>query len=263
MLIMDTPPAPLQETPVVLAQAAFPYETKLPDYLLKTCDEVLVSGAATPETNTIYPSGWLVNEISDREGNDISTEEFYKLSANVRVTEIQDTEHGELIRRITSVGSVSYEYRPEPGFTGNDQAIFMAEFKFKRYKIIADIIVSKTINEETTLCPEPQLIKVKKRASNPSIYDSGYKLAYVAATYGTSSNSFLHQIIACNRQERARKPTPRSDELKLELLQEQAFSTPPTCAHSGTCAAMRRFPSTRADTRNSAQHEKRARGAAS
>ena len=42
MFIMDVPYAPMQDTPIVLAQAAD--TSSQPDYLLKTCDEVSSAG---------------------------------------------------------------------------------------------------------------------------------------------------------------------------------------------------------------------------
>ena len=167
MFYMDTPPLPLHETPVILAQVVPPQEEILPDYLLKTCDEVLTSGAATRETNIISPSDWLISETSRQQNKEILAHEYKALSNSITLTQIQEARHGELIRRLVPNGSISYEYRPEPGYIGKDQAIFLAELNGKRYKIMADIIVSKALDADTTLCPEPRLIKIRKFTPSP------------------------------------------------------------------------------------------------
>ena len=161
MLFVDIPPAPVQDTPIILAQNFPPKRGSLPDFLLKTCDEVLASGSASRETNTIYPSDWLISETYEKENKNLPMERYYVLSNSIILTQIQETKHGELIR-YESDGIASYEYRPLPGYTGKDQAIFMTEFNGKRYKIMTSIIVSKTIDEKSPQCPEPQLIKVRK-----------------------------------------------------------------------------------------------------
>lgn len=200
MFYIDTPPAPLHATTVMLAQAVSPHEETLPDYLLKTCDEVLTSGAATRETNTISPSDWLISETSRQQNKEILAHEYSALSNSISLTQIQETRHGELIRRFVPNGSISYEYRPEPGYIGKDQAIFLAELNGKHYKIMTDIIVSKTLDEDTTLCPEPRLIKIRKFTPSPYTYNSGHGLTYAATTSDALNGRAVHQLIARNRE---------------------------------------------------------------
>jgi len=161
MPFVDIPPAPVQHTPIILAQAFPPKREALPDFVLKTCDEVLVSDSANKETNSISPSDWLISETYEKENKNLPMERYYVLSDSITLTQIQETGHGELIRYVSD-GVVSYEYRPKPGYIGKDQAIFMTEYSGKRYKIVSDIIVSKTIDEKSPQCPEPKLIKVRK-----------------------------------------------------------------------------------------------------
>jgi len=62
-------------------------------------------------------------------------------------------------------------YEPEPGYEGQDRAVFMAEFEGKRYKIIVVIEVSQYVDESASVCPKPQLIKVNKPQNGSSIID--------------------------------------------------------------------------------------------
>ena len=50
---------------------------------------------------------------------------------------------------------------PPPGYEGNDQATFMAEFEGKRYKIVVELHVwnVEALSDDMS-CPEPTLIKV-------------------------------------------------------------------------------------------------------
>ena len=165
MFIIDVPAVPPQETPIVLVQAAD--TSSQPDYLLKTCDEVPSAGGAITAMNMVDPAGWLVGTVLTKNGRQVSAQEGEILIATVKLTQLQGVTHGQLIPQSPD-GRVFYEYRSEPGYVGKDQAIFMAEFEGKRYKIIANVIVSMAINENAPQCPEPTLIEITKPSSGDS-----------------------------------------------------------------------------------------------
>jgi len=113
----------------------------------------------------------------------ISAQEALALMTTIKLTQLQGVVHGQLIPRSvdrTSGGRVAYEYRSEPGYLGKDQAIFLAEFEGKRYRIVVNIIVSKGIDDYNPQCPPfEQLIKTTK----PSSGFNGYDLNSVLASY--------------------------------------------------------------------------------
>ena len=175
MFIMDLPAIPPHDTPVVLVQAA---DTSLQlDYTLKTCDEVSSGGEGI-----VDPAAWLVDTVLTKNGRQVSAQEAEALTATVKFTQLQGVAHGRLISRSPS-GRIFYAYRPDPGYVGKDQAIFMAEFKGKRYRIEANVVVSRHLNDNDPQCPEPKLIEVIKHSSGASGYGSGYKLASFSISY--------------------------------------------------------------------------------
>jgi len=181
MFIIDVPAVPPQETSVVLVQAA--NTSSQPDYLLKTCDEVPSAGGAVTAMNTVNPAGWLVTQVVQQRSQSITREELHAMMASVSLTQVQTYAHGKLIPHTTGSGRVFYEYRSEPGYVGKDQAIFIAEFEGKRYKIIANVVVSMTINENAPQCPESTLIEITKPSSGDSGFGTGYNLVSVSVSY--------------------------------------------------------------------------------
>jgi len=193
MFTMEVPYVPPYETPVVLAQAtATPTQ---PDYLLKTCDEVPSAGGAVTAMNLVSPAPWLVTAVLRQNGRQVSTEELMALVASVKLTQLQGVKHGQLITHSPD-GRIVYEYRSEPGYVGKDQAIFMAEFEGKRYKIIANVVVSMNINENDPQCPiRPTLIKITKPSTGDSGFGSGYNLASVSVTFADLAGGAVGQAV--------------------------------------------------------------------
>jgi len=99
------------------------------------------------------------------------------------ITMLQGTKHGKIFSEIDNVGLTSYHYDPEPGYLGDDQAIFMAEFQGKRYKIVVDIKVLIVVDESASQCGQPQLIKITNPSSGNSGFGSGYNLVSVFVSY--------------------------------------------------------------------------------
>ena len=175
MFMMEVPYVPPQDAPIVLAQAAD--TTTQPDYLLKTCDEASSGGEPA-----IDPSAWLVTAVLRQNSRQVSAIELNALVATVKLTQLQGVTHGQLIPH-SPEGRVFYKYRSEPGYVGKDQAIVIAEFEGKRYKIIANVVVSKYINENDPQCPEPTLIEVTKPSSGNSGFGTGYNLVSASVSY--------------------------------------------------------------------------------
>src|SRR6266581_3181205 len=182
MFTVDIPYVPVQDTPIVLAQAATTAAggtTSSPDYLLKTCMEVSSSTASRAVPNLVDAAGMLVVHIGNREHRYIDP-----ATAIVRLTLLENAKHGELLPKTSGSGRVSYTYSSKPGYLGKDEAVFLAEFQGKRYKVVVNLVVSKDLVENpltsdmTPVCPEPQLIKLK---SKPSSGSPGYDLNPVIA----------------------------------------------------------------------------------
>ena len=177
MFTVDIPYVPVQDTPIVLAQAATTAAggaTSSPDYLLKTCMEVSSSTASRAVPNLVDAAGMLVVQIGNREHRYIDP-----ATATVKLILLENAKHGELVPETSGSGWVSYTYSSKPGYLGKDEAVFLAEFQGKRYKVVVNLVVSKDLIENpltsdmTPVCPEPQLIKIK---SKPSSGSPGYDL---------------------------------------------------------------------------------------
>lgn len=175
MFTMEVPYIPVQDTPIVLVQAATPGANTKPDYLFKICTEKPSAGGSITAMNMVDPATWLAAQLQNRSGQSISSEDFTAKAASIKLTQLQGTSHGKLIPEETGSEKVSYTYESKPGYVGKDKAVFMAEFEGKRYKIVIDIIVTMDINERSPQCPSPkyQFIKINKPASGSSGLDSG------------------------------------------------------------------------------------------
>lgn len=172
MFIMDVPYVPVQETPIVLAQADASGATTQPDYLLKICQETQSTGDPASAIRGIYPAGWLRTYYSQHD-------RVIDIAA-IKTTMLKVTKHGKLVEHTAPNGALYYRYDPEPEYEGDDQAVFMAEFEGKRYKIVVKLVVSIVVDLNSPQCAEPQLIKVKK----PSTSSSGYDLNSISVTFG-------------------------------------------------------------------------------
>ena len=171
MFIMDVPYVPAQDAPIVLAQAATPSATPSADFILNGCKETEHTTDPRSAMRGVDPASMLRNYIENRGTRLIELSEIKNL------TMLQGTQHGKIFSEIDNVGLTSYHYDPAPGYLGDDQAIFMAEFEGKRYKIVVDIKVLDVVVENIPVCPPPKLTKVTKPSSGDSGYGSGYKLA--------------------------------------------------------------------------------------
>jgi hypothetical protein len=178
MFTMDIPYEPIQDAPIVLAQAAVSGAgsgTQQPSYLLKTCNE-LPSGAE----DWITPAGWLAVSLGNQNHRDILDDRA--ALASIKITLLDAPKHGTFTSNFTGQ---AYLYVPEPDYLGNDKAAFMAEFEGKYYRIVANLIVAVHTNENMPLCPAPTLIKLNPKPASGSL---GIDLGAITVTMTSINN---------------------------------------------------------------------------
>ena len=103
----------------------------------------------------VDPAYMLKNFLQHRD------KQYIELAA-IKLTQLEDTKHGELIPLTSGSGRLYYKYIAEPDYLGNDKAVFMAEFEGKRYKVVVNFVISDGIDDYNPKCPESELIKLKK-----------------------------------------------------------------------------------------------------
>ena len=164
MFTMDVPYNPPQEAPVVLAQAGNTSATVTPDFILHACKET-EHRPNDPDSAlfALDPAGML-SVYALIVGRRFPVED-------IKVTMLSNATHGKVTDVVDNLGRSWYRYDPTPGYLGNDRATFMAGYGGKRYKIIVDIKVLFGIDENSPVCPDATLIKVRKPATGSS--DSG------------------------------------------------------------------------------------------
>ncbi len=160
---IDVPNVPAQDIPIVLAQAATPSvgTTPQPDYILKDCQQTPSTGDSRSAMRAVEPTGMLAAYIENHSERVIDS----ATEAAIKITLLEGTKHGNLIAGTSTSGRTAYRYDPTPNYTGNDRAIFLAEFEGRVYKIVVNLVVSPTVGEtplmigEKPVCPPPILIK--------------------------------------------------------------------------------------------------------
>lgn len=157
MFILDVPYVPAQQTSIVLTQAATPRAnaTPQPDYILKICHE---TEHATKALSSINPALGLASYLEHHGHKTIDL-------ATIKITLLEGPAHGKL-----ASGGLAYIYEPQAEYTGNDKAVFMAEFEGKLYKLVVELHVFPMVRENT--CTPPKLLDVNvKRVGDSSDYD--------------------------------------------------------------------------------------------
>ena len=147
--------------------------TPQPDYLLKECTEKPSTGDLRSAMRSVDPAFMLKNFIDWRDNRHID------LTA-IKTTLLEGTTQGKLSSAISNYGRMTYHYDPTPNYVGKDRAVFIAEFEGKTYKVVVDLIINKFVDENTPLCPAPELIKVN---SKPVSGSSGYNLNSISVTF--------------------------------------------------------------------------------
>lgn len=184
MFIMDVPEVPAQQTPIVLAQSDMAAATQ-PDYILKYCRETESTGDSQSAMRAVDPASMLIIYLQQYKGAGFIDDAEIK-----NITLLEDAKHGAIISGTTNYGRIAFGYDPTPEYVGNDKAVFMAEYKGVRYKIVVDLRVFLFVDEKAPVCPPPQLIKVNKPSSGVSGFGSDYyNLASVLITFGDLTNT--------------------------------------------------------------------------
>jgi len=179
MWIADVPYVPAYDTPIVLAQAAADSATPPADFIFNQCTETYHTVDPRSAFRAVDPAGMLsVYWASVGRKLDL---------ADIKVTLLQGTQHGNLFSEVDNLGYTSYHYDPAPGYLGDDQAKFMTDavYEGKHYRtmIILQIKVLQVVDEKSPTCPESVMIKAPKPATGDSGYSAGYNLASVSVGY--------------------------------------------------------------------------------
>ncbi len=145
----------------------------LPDFIVKGCQLVLSTmdqggvGAQIPPRPLINSASRRIDPWSVLSG---LVEGDRKAYLAFKTTLLEDATHGKVYAINSGSGLGSYWYVSEPKYEGRDKAVFMAKFNEKYYKIVIELGVFLTPEEEEAFsvgelpswCPyEPQLAKVK------------------------------------------------------------------------------------------------------
>jgi hypothetical protein len=160
MFIMDVPYVPVQDTPIVLVQAATSGDgstTQQSDYVLKDCMETINGGDPRSAMRAVDPAGMLAVYFEQYKGA-----KFIDL-ANIKTILLDGTAHGKITSVVDNTGRTWYRYDAELGYEGEDNAVFIAEYQGMRYKIVVEIKVSTEVDENSPQCPPPKLIKVNRK----------------------------------------------------------------------------------------------------
>ena len=139
---------------VVLAQAGNASAAASPDFILEACKETEHTPNNPRSALRVIDPAYMLQNYAASVGRDFAL-------ADIKTTVLESTKNGKLTAEVDNTGTLSYRYDPTPGFLGNDRASFMAEYGGKRYKIIADIKVLLGIDENSPVCPDATLIKVR------------------------------------------------------------------------------------------------------
>ena len=155
MFTMDVPYIPALEAPISLVQAAATSVVPPVDFILKECTETQPTPDYPRSAMRVVDPAHMLKNYYASVGREIEL-------ADIKTTLLQGTKHGKLTAEVDNTGLTSYRYDPIPSFLGEDQAIFIAEYGDKRFKIILDIKVLEVIDERNPICPDAKLMKVKK-----------------------------------------------------------------------------------------------------
>ena len=194
MFTMDVPSVPVQDAPIALVQAAADTAARPPDYQLNVCQETESTGDPRSALRSVDPAQLLINYLENRDHRAYA----WDASAAVKLTLLEGPAHGTLVSGVAD-GMTSYRYDVTPNYTGNDKAVFMAEYGGKRYKIVVNLVVSLSVGEsplmsdEKPVCPPPKLIKVDRKPVSDS---SPYLLNSFTVTLGDLGGSAVGETSA-------------------------------------------------------------------
>jgi hypothetical protein len=181
MFTMDVPSVPVQDAPIALIQVAADTAALPPDYQLNVCKETESTGNPRSAMRAVDPATMLIIYLENRDHRAYAWDE----PAAVKLTLLEGPAHGALVSGVAN-GRTAYRYDVESKYTGNDKAVFMAEYGDKRYKIVVDLRVFLMVDEKKPVCPPPKLIKVNGKPVSDS---SPYLLNSFTVTFGELGGS--------------------------------------------------------------------------
>lgn len=158
-----------------------PIATLKPDYLFKVCSEI-----SNSSPRSVDPAGRLAVYLGNKSNRDLLNNPT--ALASIKTTLMEGTMHGKLI-------SPSYMYNPDPDYLGTDKAVFMAEFEGKKYKIVVEIKVLIVIDQNSSQCDKPKLIKVNGKPVSGS---SDYNLGNITVTFADLPSGAVGQTVGNN-----------------------------------------------------------------
>lgn len=106
-------------------------------------------------------------------GNAIERKLGSDMVKDVKVSLLVPTTYGNIFPSIDNEGRTSFHYDPNPGFVGDDQATFLAEYAGKRYKIVLKLKVfsSEIVFPSNPDCPYPTLIWLNPKRTSTAPFD--------------------------------------------------------------------------------------------
>jgi len=109
MFAMDMPYVPVQDTPIVLAQAASPGSVApQPDYLFNACADTKSLGDPRSAERGVDPAYMLTNYLN----NSSEKQVVFSLADIKNVTLLQGTTQGKITPVVDNTGLTSYYYAP-------------------------------------------------------------------------------------------------------------------------------------------------------
>jgi hypothetical protein len=159
MMPLDVPSVPPASPPAILAEAAASSAPPRVDYIFEPCIEI----EPTPDDpqsamRGVDPAQGLKNYLGSP-GDPVHIQD-------VKVKLLQGTQHGKLT--VSGFHTVDYSspdaptidgpsvfrYDPNSGYLGDDQAVFLAEYGGKVFKVILTIKVLESVDENRSLRPD-------------------------------------------------------------------------------------------------------------
>lgn len=158
MMTLDVPSVPPTSPPAILAEAAASSVPPRFDYVFERCIEIEpMPDDPKSAMRGVDPAYGLKNYLQSP-GRPVRIQD-------IKVKVLQGTQHGKLTVSGSHTvdysspeapnidGPSVYRYDPNPGYLGDDQAVFLAEYGGKVFKVILTIKVLESVDENHTTCP--------------------------------------------------------------------------------------------------------------
>ena len=159
MMTLDVPSVPPASPPAILAEASASSTPPRVDYIFELCTE-------TEPTPDNAQSAWRGVDPAHGLKNYLQSPGRPVRIQDIKVKVLQGTQHGKLSvwgahtvdysspDAPTIDGPSFFRYDPNPGYLGDDEAVFLAKYGGKVFKVIVTIKVLEIVNENGSLCPD-------------------------------------------------------------------------------------------------------------